>query len=1405
MPIQVVRNTDANAITFRGTTHPTYFNACLSAFVDPIYPTLINIRNDIATNVGGDVVYEFYQMPFTEFRDANNNPFASAQDCADYITSIGNIVDNRLVLDGDDILDFSRDSTNSTVTVNNGDQWGVNTLRAVSQDNGTIRIFKTVGGVDVYKGLQVSNTYVNGVQAYSNIQDAINQLNAIFSVTSDAFVAGTYTISTESSGLIIIRESDELAASGTSVFTSGTVNDIYSTTLRTDAVINDAGEYFEFDQCLPNEHFIAGLMATSGVAAAPSGFTHEFEGFHLAASTNDQDHFSHRAPEDAIVGPAMNVSGYCTWRLGLDENRFPYFSAVTSSGTIIVTRSASALADGENLYAGWKIISSDTSLSGIANTTVNLVASGQQPVLYYYIQSPDNNWTYPLFRNQYEANDYDAANDEGFAAGSTSQVYVDDPSNTTWYLPNNGNTVNSASGAPSNTANIIWNEIQTAADSDFAPEAYDLYDTVTVNEGSAVNLVASALGVSYTTTIQDMQPSGWLTINSTALQGTAPQVSGNNVNNPSDTYSVTIKRTNSYGSSFGSFDIVVNNTTAPGVEVSGLTWVSGTVAPIDEDTLDDGSVASFDTALPSGKRYIFRQPWVETYVLPQLQEEGDSVYLGVLDQAYTPSSGGIGDSDFDVAIRWDYVSAFAHRSNLIGTAATSGNIVQINSATDAYYDYGFEADDHGDLYIVACNNLDLNTQPGLDYGGQFGRSLESSGVAPHEIVIATSGTTVDLAVTDDISLIDIPLAPRWIQVTKPADSNLLFNGSGTFTLNANYTYRFLMAEETWINDLDTGLVPADILRFTQTGSNVEYTSGISRVGAVGTPWAYVEFDVPSDVPPLQWYNDASGISTGTGVSIAGSTYVESVSGITLEGPAANQTGTNVMDQYEHGWISLNEQLSAGERLVMDNAFWTDFLAELNESTNMFAIGLKGDNWTNTKEVNAVEAASTGEFFKGDTYIVGSVAGGNYIYFRIYSNGVASNQMLVNTTALHSTVCAFLEITSSGDNIRAAFGRNGDLSVTQGDESTVAYADWSSYKGQTGDQGYGITSKDVMISFWTYSGGDIDGANIDWSALTEVVVPTQASSITTNWTKALDFSGGSEYTFQANSNYLYTPLNLGNLGATVAAGTAGSTSNDSNARPWATAIVFSSDNNNSNQHIWNCGEGAGSTDDNIYLRVTGTRDLYFGWGRSSSLNECYLGNLASGSGNWYGIYIAHTGERLSATDAIASNLADCFDIRLVNLSTGAVGSNMSTSSNWYNTGGRMDRQFQGTFTIGGRGSNRNFHGKVAAMVSTTLRRNVAMPTDAEISMMVRDPQQWLTDYKVGNSYRRPSVGTDSTNFQLGSLDPASSTQVWLMGDGTSDAFSTIRNQVYAGHTGRTTLIMNSMVSSDIENVSITGLS
>ena len=136
---------------------------------------------------------------------------------------------------------------------------------------------------------------------------------------------------------------------------------------------------------------------------------------------------------------------------------------------------------------------------------------------------------------------------------------------------------------------------------------------------------------------------------------------------------------------------------------------------------------------------------------------------------------------------------------------------------------------------------------------------------------------------------------------------------------------------------------------------------------------------------------------------------------------------------------------------------------------------------------------------------------------------------------------------------------------------------------------------------------------------------------------------------------------------------------------------------------------------------------------------------------------------------------------------------------------MDRAFYGNFCIGGRFSNRSFHGKVASCVTTSLNRNVAMPTDAEIKTMTTDPVKWLNDYKVGQTYRQSGSYFTST-FQLNDNFSSYATQVWLMGDGASDSYANgIRNYVNPTDQNNGKMQLNSMVSNDIENVTIPGLS
>jgi hypothetical protein len=333
-----------------------------------------------------------------------------------------------------------------------------------------------------------------------------------------------------------------------------------------------------------------------------------------------------------------------------------------------------------------------------------------------------------------------------------------------------------------------------------------------------------------------------------------------------------------------------------------------------------------------------------------------------------------------------------------------------------------------------------------------------------------------------------------------------------------------------------------------------------------------------------------------------------------------------------------------------------------------------------------------------------------------------------------------------------------------------------------------------------------------------VAPT--STNVTPWTKALDFSGSNEHASTVSTSSAASPLQMAGASSIVSAPTtAGNTT--VGGYPWATAIVFKSDGNNSNQHIWNQGEGAGSIDDNIYVRQAGDGNMYFGWGRSGAVNECHIGDgFNTPTQQWYGLYIAHNGERLSGTNATAANLADCFDIRFMRrnvdnnnvweILTGGYADgvgNRSTSNNWNagSIGARMDRSVLGGFTIGGRGSNRNFHGKIASMVVTTLRNDLAMPTDAEITLMVTDPKKWEDDYRDGQFVRWVTGNSYSSYTPSNRMIGHGAVQIWLMGDGGSDSYANgIRNEVYPDDQNYTKLQLNSMVSNDIETVSIAGL-
>ena len=1330
-------------------------------------------------------------------------------------------------------LDFYRDGTNTTIILSDGESYPVNTIKAVA-DSGTIKIISVDPDVDItyYKQINhdlvsITNSLVGG-----SVTNVVNQLNQLFAVQPLA-LGGDYisTLPTLAGVTITGNFAEGQDPIGDSIYSVGTSTGQHDARVWSDETIDETGEFYEV-KITGKGQFMLGLYSvndgdlaeiTNNSGNGHSGYkwANAFYNYgsyvapwttygsnsglsygpgwngsttsQMRYNTIVQDNLANANPDNPVLFKVgINAQGYISvW----------YFDEGRSNTYIMTARSTYTLPEGEyGLMV--KLVNGTVQLVELPTRTAVDPAA---PVLTYrYVES--NGFDYPLFASAEEANYYDSQN--GGVGESSIVIYPDDATNTQWYRPANGFIQNAVS-APASTSEITYNEIPTTT---LIPTAYP-DTTIEVNEGETFNIQVAPAGADYGTTV-NLSGNMWANYDGySTLTGTAPTVIGDYNTNPNDEYTFSVTRT-SEGSSTGTLTIRVINLTAPAVAISGFTWDNTSTPLADTNIMADGSVVTFDNPLNAPYRYVIPATWVQAYVLPALSsgDNGDKIYIGIKDGAGVLTDG-IVDADFDAYMSWERIDEFSHKSTIY---ANTKDEVVINSMTQAFYDFAFEADDQGNLYVIACNFNSINTEPGVDYGGQFSRTVETTGTAPFTLSMVTEGLEMTYDEGDIIEIV-IPIADNWIQVTESGNT-LSFDGSTNFpTLQAGNTYRLLMGEHTWDDQVtDTHINATEIVKFTADGTT-EYNMGATWVqsGTLGAGFAYIEFTVPTDVPPLHWYGSAAhnpiSLNSAYNVPIAGSTYVVNVTGITLEGPVANQTGTNLFNDPSGtviwGWLSIDEQLSAGERLVLNNAFLVD-LTDAMPNNSMVAIGLKDANWLNSYRSNSnttsFEGATRFEIYKyssSDIRFYGYSQAGSFAKF-VGTNGVSSQNVELA-----------LDLTSSGNNIRLMIGSS---SNSTNNVSSTPYADWSSsYKIQSGDQGFGLTAVDVMVlgdgqtvGNLNKADGPMDSADVDWTLLSEINVP-QPTTTTTPFNKVLDFSGSSERAQQVSSNTNYMPIAMDGLSASnTTAPTSGHTSGGIYSRPWACAIVFKIDGNSSNQHIWNQGEGAGSTDDNIYLRLDSNQNLYFGWGRTGALNECRI-QTAISSGFWYAVYIGHDGRRWQAAGATAGNLYTSFDIHLMT-SHDNFGTlyDVGTYNDWNQasstTGGRMDRSVTGNLTIGGRGSNRNFHGKVASFVATTLRINQPMPDATEIELMIKDPLKWLQDYKYNQTFRRADSQAEST-FVAGGGYSSAATQVWLMGDGIQDSYANgIRNQVWSGDQNYTKLNLISMVSNDIENTTIPGL-
>jgi hypothetical protein len=1561
MTIKIVRNAAGNCITFRGTTNPIHFNACLSGEVDAVDPTLVNVVNDIQTAETGTTQYEFFNIPFTEFLDADGVAFADAVAAADYITLNGNAAAPQDINVGykgvyDASLAVTPEVTDTNYTPENGDWFYINA-------EGTIdTVLYRVNDIIKY------NDVTEGWDQILSAAATVEELESSALNRYDIHVDGDYT-GTIRNGSSVHPYNDlavAIAASneGQSILVKGTITVPVGQAVGFQlphglkfygadecvvqfAIYNSTnGDLFRFDGTDNTQEFLFDNMTLAN-AGGYGLYIKKTARTAVRDCKITNNGWSGNGLHTVLPSATSGVLGYDSTQAALQAL---WAGTETSNGGAMRIEEATIVTIANNEVSknlrGIRV--QDCGISGGGFITRNTVSQNLESGIYVAagalggchgvvvsINSSAYNANNGLLciggiNNKFSQNEVNGNWTAGFCAWGAANTTLRDCG----LYDNNRSTYNGIGNVGDAKASIQINDdynwlgtqISVNPNFRFIAEILDTqvhYTGVGSNTNRVGFLITSAVGaladndkniikvddvgfigqdyaidfseVDLTNLRVSLGDNSYQSIGIKAVNG---PIAGNYNELPFSNHIMsvpevdivvdTLKRTVALHEGVGGHVInvyamnelqsVIKATTVDIIQRAsnriqlrdmtlGNVYVNGVVAGANLATMNDSLNAAFTMDLTEYKDFIETEVgvigednatfyYIESpdgvFHYPLFKTESEANAVDVELGGTAPGSSHTHTYADDVSgTTWympntsNHMSASAAPLNGVYTAPNGEEIESVV--------WNIQTTDADTNYLPTFTNITYNVQEGSAINvvykaagmtETFNLTNVPAGYADDGFAIIGTAEDITNGAGNSVQhVINVTKANAFGSVQGTITINVLANLAGneftivdqggaikftqdggvtvldfnTVTFNAGSTYKFFVDGTTMqTNDV------FDVVDVN--GATITSNDGLTQSGTgPGYAGTYFQYAIPTDVAPGKFLTFIDGATSTTyanvPMTVAGSTYTANPTGITLEGPTANQTGSNVMDQYDHGWISLNEQLSAGERLVLDNAFFADFLAEVKGNNTIFAIGLKGDNWTNTKEVNSNGAAAQGLTFKGNTYIVGIwSSSASSVTMWVIASGVASNSMYLNSQSYWPTVCAFLEVTADGDNIRAGFGRNGHAGVTQGDESTVTYDNWNAYKKETGDQNIGITSADVMMSFWTYNGDAIDGDEIDWTGIKEVSIPVPPTSGSTSWNKALDFSGGNEHAKQSNNSTGLMPVSTtaGSVTSQHANGS-GTTSSSANANPWAVACVFKQDGNQSIQHIWNQGEGAGSTDDNVYLRLmpTGpdTSTVVFGWGRSGALNEVELLNIGASYnlsvGTYWGVYVGFNGTRLSGNNATAANLADCFDFKVVTTNDlPQMGNILPITTNtasrpWTSTGGRMDRAITGDFTIGGRGGNRNFHGNVASCVVTTLKCGETMPTDAEAYAMLTDPVGWVNDYKVGNTYRSPPNTAVSPNFQVNTAVSSWATQVWLMGDGTNDTYPNVMNYIDPNtiHTG---LVMQSMLSNDIVNVTIPGL-
>jgi len=256
-----------------------------------------------------------------------------------------------------------------------------------------------------------------------------------------------------------------------------------------------------------------------------------------------------------------------------------YINGVVAGSNINTMNDSLNAAFNMSLIEYKEFLESEVGVSGSGNTAT-----------FYYIESPDNNFEYPLFKTQAEA---EAFSTENGGSGYNTQTYVDDLTNTTWYVPtvlfvDNGTSA-PLNGAYGNSTSIVWNIQTTDADANYVPTFTDI--VYTIQEGSAVNIQYKPQGDTDVYNVTNI-PTGYADTGN-AIVGTADEI----LDGVDIQHIINVTRANDFGSDTGIITLNVTDDPTNNSISNSTSWTKAVDFSGSNEHLKQASNLSFANAL----------------------------------------------------------------------------------------------------------------------------------------------------------------------------------------------------------------------------------------------------------------------------------------------------------------------------------------------------------------------------------------------------------------------------------------------------------------------------------------------------------------------------------------------------------------------------------------------------------------------------------------------------------------------------------------------------------------------------------------------------------------------------------------------------------------------------------------